>query len=106
VVGFAVSWTGGAVLEGLSDWQGEVEHRSMAGLAGHADLAAVGLDDCFGNCQAHPGALDLQALIATAIKLLEYQGLLEIVDPWSPVGDAGHYHPVADFSGDVNRRFR
>ena len=76
----------------------------MAWLAGNADLAAVGFDDCFGNRQAHACALNLQALISTAIELFEYQGLFEIVDAWSAVGDAGHYHPVPDFSCDLNRR--
>ena len=44
----------------------------MAGLASNADLAAVGFDDCLGNRQAHAGALNLQALISTAIEFFEY----------------------------------
>src|SRR5271169_2811268 len=57
----------------LGYWQREVEHRSMAGLAGHSDFAAVSFDDCLGNRQAHARALHLQALIAAAIELFEYQ---------------------------------
>ena len=85
--------------------QSEIEHRSVAGLAGYTDLAAMGFDDCFGNGKAHACALHLQTLISTAIELFEYQGLFEIVDSRSTVGDAGHNGAVAELRCDLDRRF-
>jgi hypothetical protein len=45
----------------------------MAGLAGDSDFSAVGFDYCFGDCQAHACALNMQALTSSAIELFEYQ---------------------------------
>src|SRR5579864_125603 len=102
----ALTPVGARILFELCYRQSEVEDRSVAGLAGNAYFAAMGFDDCLGDRQTHAGALHLQALIATSIELLEYEGLFEVVDAGSAVSDAGHHHPVSDFSGDLNRRLR
>ena len=53
---------------------------------------------------AHAGALHLHPLVPAAIKLVEDQRLLEVVDARAAVGDTRHHHAIADFSGDVDRR--
>ena|SRR5215468_8492928 len=51
--------------------QGEMENRSVAGLADNADLAPMQFDNRLGNGQPHSSTLYHHALLASAIELLK-----------------------------------
>src|SRR5271154_4711796 len=80
----------------------EIKDRAVSRLTGNADLAAVSFDDRLGDGQSHARALHLQALVATAIKLLEDQGLFEVVDARSAISDTDHHHAAPGFRSDVD----
>ena len=75
----------------------------MAALAREAHRAAVRLDDGLGNRQTHPGALDAIALVATAIKFLENQILLGIVDSRTSICHAGDHKIAILLGGNRDR---
>ena len=52
-----------------------------------SDATAVGAEKCFGNGQAHPGAMQ-EALPAAPVELVEDVSLLGVVDSLPLVGDA------------------
>ena len=54
-----------------SQRQTEVKNRSMPQLAGNTEAATVGLHDGFADGQPHAGAVDLHALVSSAVELFE-----------------------------------
>src|ERR1035437_2162918 len=68
--------------------QFEGEHRPVSNLAGHADGAAMGFDDRFGDGQSHSGSMDLVALSRAAIELVKDETLLQHSDSHSAIGYA------------------
>ncbi len=57
-------------------------------------------DDGFGDGQAHARALHQVALILTAIKFLEDEALLEVVNAGTTIGDAGDDEITGELRGD------
>jgi hypothetical protein len=51
----------------------------------------VGFHDGFGDGQPHARALNTVALVAAAVELVKDQGLFEVIDAVSVIGDAGDY---------------
>src|SRR3984957_13489224 len=74
----------------------------MTQLAGDSQTAAVGFYDGFADRESHAGAVDLHALISATIKLFENQGLLEIVDARTAMGDAGGAYFIVRFGVDAD----
>src|ERR1039458_3574312 len=87
--------------------QTEVKNRAVPQLAGEAETAAVGFYYGFADGQAHARAVDLHALVSSAVKFFEDERLLEIVDAGTAIGDVDGEHLVVvfvfGFRGDANR---
>ncbi len=64
--------------------------------------AAVSRDNCFGNRQAHAGALHHKSLVFATIKFLENKALFEVVNSSAAIGHAGNYEIAAHFGGNCN----
>ena len=66
----------------------------MPQLTGNSETPAVGFHYGFADRQSHAGSVDLDALVSSAIELFEDEGLLEIVDAGTAIGNAGFVHAI------------
>ena len=82
--------------------QGEMENRSVAGLADNADLAPMQFDNRLGNGQPHSSTLYHHALLASAIELLENHLLFQLIDAGSVVGNACDDFRTVTLNSDMN----
>src|SRR5208282_5975324 len=88
--------------------QAKVKNRPVSQLAGDAEPPAVGFYYGFADGQPHAGAVDLYALVSSAVKFFENEGLLEIVDTGTAIGNADVecLVLVLGFRGDADRSTR
>src|SRR5437879_11722531 len=85
-------------------WQAKVKNRPVPQLASDSQPPAVGFYDGFADCQSHAGSVDLHALVSSAIKFFEDEGLLEVVDARTSISNAGDECFVLGFCSDADRR--
>jgi len=63
----------------------------------------VGFYYGFADRQSHAGSVDLHALVSSAVKFFEDEGLLEIVDAGTAIGNADVECLVLGLGGDADR---
>src|ERR1039457_7544770 len=85
--------------------QAKVKNRPVPQLAGEAEAAAVDFDYGFADRQAHARAVDLNALVSSAVEFFEDEGLFKIVDAGTAIGNADveGLVGVLGFRGDADR---
>src|ERR1019366_6503572 len=85
--------------------QTEVKNRAVPQLAGEAEAAAVDFYYGFADRQSHARAVDLHALVSSAVKFFEDEGLFKIVDAGTAIGNADveGLVGVLGFRGDADR---
>src|SRR5208282_3100372 len=85
--------------------QTEIKNRPVPQLAGDAKPSAMGFHDGFADRQSHAGAVDLHALVSSAVEFFEDEGLLKIVDAGTAIRDVDGEHlvPVLGFRRDADR---
>jgi hypothetical protein len=79
--------------------QAEVKNRPMPQLTRNSEAAAVGFHYGLADRQSHARPVDLHALVPSAIEFFEDEGLLEIVDAGTAIGNTDDECLVLGFRG-------